>query len=120
MKQKPPRHAEGRPAQGAPATTHSPNQRDIKHNSSSSRRRPPLAYFLEFAPVGRRHKFEQIVLNCPAANCPGGHVHRSTEPITGGWRNGSCGVRYLLVPARSARVPRPRASGQLELRAVSA
>lgn len=123
-----PRHAERRPAQDARTAEKTTDQMPAprttcRDNSRPQRRkRPPIAYFLEFAPVGRRHKFEQIVLNCPAAaaGCPGGHVHRSTEPITGGWRNGSCGVRYLLVPARSARIPRPRATGQLELRAVSA
>lgn len=101
-----------------PTTNYQHAHQEQPHRSRWQRRskRPPLGYYLEFAPVGRRHCFEQIVINCPGVECPGGHVHRSQESISGGWRTGSCGKRYLLVPARSARIPRPRATEQLELR----
>lgn len=98
-----PRKSEGAPRHRGP----SHNTNDVaKHNSRSDRSRAPMAWFREYAPAGRRTRYVQLVPACP--NCRGAHLHRSPEPVTGGMRTGSCGRRYRLVPARSARIPRPR------------
>lgn len=114
-----PENANARPAQDAHhATTNRPSTREATdHNTSATRNRPPLAWFSQHRPAGRRRTWLQFVAHCP--RCHGAHVHRSPEPVRGGWRTGSCGMRYRLTPIRPSRMPRPRTEAQLvELRSA--
>ena len=97
----------------ANSISHQAPRPDYGNSSRSGRRRAPLAWFSQHPPAGRRQGWLQFVVRCP--RCGGAHVHRSPKPVRGGWRTGSCGLRYLLTPIRPSRIPRQRRTEQLDL-----
>ena len=69
-----------------------------------SKKRVPIATFLQYPPAGRRTMWTQLVLNCP--RCHELHIHRTSEEFVSGWKPSGCKGRYLLKPAHSLRIPR--------------